>query len=325
MIGQRHISNLMTLGIEDIFASDTRADRLADVASRFDIQTVRTLEQGWELAPNVAIIATPSSLHIQQALEAARHGCHLFVEKPLGDRLDGVEELLSIVDENKLVSLVGCNMRFHHGPATIKKLLEKSAIGKVITALLDSGQYLPDWHPGEDYRQGYSANASMGGGVVLDGIHEIDYAYWLFGEVDEVYSQGGKLSSLEIDTEDNVNILMKMAGSFSVAVHLDYIQRAYSRSCKVVGEDGTIVWDIDRGEVRLYSAWEQRWESFPEPQGYTINQMYIDEMDHFLRCLRGDEKPVAGVHQAKRVLEIALATKDSMQSGQVKRVAVGLT
>jgi predicted dehydrogenase len=251
------------------------------------------------------------------ATEAAKRGCHLFIEKPLGDGMSGVAELLKEIKQHGLVTLVGCNMRFHHGPATIKDLLAENAIGQIISAHLDAGQYLPDWHPWEDYRQLYAANASMGGGVVLDGIHEIDYARWLFGEIDTIYAQGGKLSSLEIDTEETVDILMKTAAGHSVSIHMDYVQRMLSRTCKIIGEEGTISWDINQGEVRLFKAADKEWHSYPNPPDYDINQMYVDELAHFLRCIDGQELPILDVADAARVLEITLAAKESMLSGNV--------
>ena len=157
--------------------------------------------------------------------------------------------------------------------------------------------------------------------MVLDAIHEIDYARWLFGEVSEVCAQGGKLSSLEIDTEDTANILMKTVAGPSVFIHLDYLQRAYWRSCKVVGEEGTIIWDINQGQVQLYSARDDRWHQYPDPEGYNSNQMYLDELKHFMRCLDGEEEPSLGLTDAKRVLELALAIKDSMRTGERRRLA----
>ena len=319
-IGQRHISNLLSLGVMDVLGFDVRPDRRAEVEERFSIPTVESLDVGWASKPDVALVAAPTSLHLPLALEAAKQGCHLFIEKPLGDRMDGVAQLLSTVDEKGLTTMVGCNMRFHHGPATVKQLLRENAVGRVISAQLDAGQYLPDWHPWEDYRQMYSSSVALGGGVVLDGIHEIDYARWLFGEVSRVYSQGGKLSSLEIDTEDSINILMTTVSGLSVSIHMDYIQRTYCRTCKVIGEEGTIIWDINRGDVQLYSACDKSWHSFPQPEDYNINQMYLDEMQHFLRCLTGDEQSTLDVHEAKRVLEICLAVKDSMTSGEKREL-----
>lgn len=320
-IGRRHIKNLQALGVSDILAFDVQARRRSEVESQFDIPTVATLEDGWSRDANVALITTPTNLHIPLALQAANHKCHLFIEKPLGHSLEGADELISVVQKYQLTTMVACNMRFQHGPATIKRLLDKRAIGKIVTAHLDSGQYLPDWHPWEDYRTGYSANSSMGGGVILDGIHEIDYARWLFGEVTEVYCQGGKISSLEIDTEDTADILMKMARGFSVSIHMDYIQRTYWRTCKIVGEEGTIYWDIKDGDVRLFSAANDSWSVFPAPECYDINQMYIDEMKHFISCIDNKEQSVQSISEAKRTLEITLAIKDSMLSGEKRGLA----
>jgi predicted dehydrogenase len=294
---------------------DLRADRRAEAESSLGVATVSSLEEAWAYQADVAVIALPTSLHIPVATEAAGHGCHLFIEKPLGDRMEGTEELATIVKKNHLTSLVGCNIRYHHGPAIIKELIEKNAVGKVMSVGIDAGQYLPDWHPWEDYREMYSAKSSLGGGVILDGIHEIDYARWMFGEVSEVYAQGGKLSSMEIDTEDSVNILMRMAAGFTVSIHMDYIQRHYWRTCKVIGEEGTIYWDISQGTVRLYTAASGQWESFDQPEDYNINQMYLDEMQHFFRCLDGSETSAMDIGEARRVLEITLAVKESMLSG----------
>lgn len=309
------MGNLLGLGVRNVIGMDLRADRRDEAEERLGVATVSSLEEAWIGQPDVAVIALPTSLHVPIAMEAAGHGCHLFIEKPLGDRMKGTEELATIVKKNNLTSLVGCNIRYHHGPAVIKELIEKNAVGKVISVGIDAGQYLPDWHPWEDYREMYSAKSSLGGGVILDGIHEIDYARWMFGEVSEVYAQGGKLSSLKIDTEDSVNILMRMAAGFTVSIHMDYIQRHYWRTCKVIGEEGTIYWDISQGTVRLYTAASGRWESFNQPEDYNINQMYLDEMQHFFRCLDGSDTSAMDIDEARRVLEITLAAKESMLSG----------
>ena len=309
------MGNLLALGVRNVIGMDLRADRREEAEERLGVATVSSLEEAWTGQPDVAVIALPTSLHVPIAIEAASQGCHLFIEKPLGDRMEGTEELATIVKKNNLTSLVGCNIRYHHGPAIIKELIEKNAVGKVMSVGIDAGQYLPDWHPWEDYREMYSAKSSLGGGVILDGIHEIDYARWMFGEVSEVYAQGGKLSSMEIDTEDSVNILMRMAAGFTVSIHMDYIQRRYWRTCKVIGEEGTIYWDISQGTVRLYTAASGQWESFDQPEDYNINQMYLDEMQHFFNCLDGRETSAMDIGEARRVLEITLAVKESMLSG----------
>jgi len=315
-IGKRHIRNLQALGVTNIQAFDVASERRSEVESKFGIPTIGVLEEAWADNPGVALVATPTNLHVPLALEAAKNGCHIFIGKPLGDSLVGTDELVSEVFQRDLTTMVGCNMRFHHGPATIKNLLNESVVGRIISVRLDAGFYLPDWHPYEDYRNGYSAKASMGGGVILDGIHEIDYARWMFGEIKQVYCQGGKRSSLEIDTEDTVDVLMKVEAGFNVSLHMDYIQRVYCRTCKVIGEEGTLSWDMTRGEVSLFSGDDKSWSSHPAPAGYDINQMYLDEMKHFLSALRGEHAPASPIPEAQRVLAITLAIKESMLCGE---------
>ena len=310
-IGKRHIENLRALGVSDILAFDLRADRRAEVTATLGICAVDNLDAAWERGPAVVVIAAPTSLHVPLALKSVSRQCHLFIEKPLSHDWEGVQRLLASVRQNSLLTLVGCNMRFHPGIATLHRLLADGTIGHVIAARVEVGHYLPDWHPWEDYRQSYSARAELGGGVILDAIHEIDYIRWLLGEVAGAACVAGKLSQLEIDTEDVAAILLRFEDGAVGEVHLDYIQRAYRRTCQIIGEDGTLHWDYTAGEVRLFSARTKQWETFRNPCGWKPNQMYLDEMRHFLGCLAGEEKPAATVFDAARVLEIALAAKES--------------
>lgn len=316
-IGSRHLRNLVSLGITDLALVEPDGQRRENLSQEIMLVGFQSLEKGLSWGPDFVVIATPTNLHIVQALDVARAGCHLFIEKPLSHMDEGINELVEIVQCNQLITMVGCNMRFHHGPAAVKRLLDECVIGRVISVSLDAGQYMPDWHPELDYRQRYSANRSMGGGVVLDGIHEIDYARWLFGEVIEVFSYGGKLSNLEIDVEDTVNILLKFESGFSAMLHIDYIQRIYSRTCKVIGDEGTIVWDISKQpQVRWFSAKTKQWNSIELPEHYHINDMYKDELSYFLDCVRENKNTMSDVVDAARVTRLALAIKQSMELGE---------
>ena len=156
--------------------------------------------------------------------------------------------------------------------------------------------------------------------MILDGIHELDYIRWMLGEVDTVVSFAGKLSQLDIETEDTAAILLRFINSAIGEVHLDYVQRAYSRTCHIIGDQGTIRWDYTSGKVCWYSAGKQQWEVFTNPEAWESNQMYLDEMRHFMKCLSGEEKPALDVFEGKKVLEVALAAKASAESGKVVRL-----
>lgn len=307
-IGQRHMANLQALGTADILAFDPQAAR-REAAARLGAKALESLDAVWERRPAVCLITTPTALHLPVALAAAQHGCHLFIEKPLSHARDGVDRLIGAVQRRGLVTLVGCNLRFHPGLRTVKRLLQDGAVGRVIAARVEVGQYLPDWHPAEDYRENYSARRDLGGGVILDAIHEIDYVRWLIGEVADVACLAGRLSALEIDTEDTAALILRFDQGAIGEVHLDYVQRAYRRTCQVIGEEGTIHWDYTAGEVRWYSARDREWRVFSNPAGWQPNQMYVDEMSHFLGCIVGEERSELDVPEAAKVLGIALAAK----------------
>lgn len=320
-IGTRHARNLVELGQRDVIAYDPSADQRQTIERELGIETVAELSEGWARAPQVAIITSPTSLHVSLALEAAAHNCHYFVEKPLSDSLDGTDELIRLTEERELTSLVGCNMRFHPGIRALKELVETNALGTILSARVEFGQYLPDWRPTADYRVSYSARSELGGGIVLDAIHELDYATWLLGEVREVACFADHLSTLEIDTEDFASILLRFASGGIAEVHLDYVQRAYSRSCRLVGELGSALWDYARPELEVYRAADQAWTTTTLFDTWDPNVMYLDELRHFLRCLDGEEAPLADVRAGSYSLSIALAAKEAASEKRVVSVA----
>jgi predicted dehydrogenase len=207
--------------------------------------------------------------------------------------------------------MVGCNMRFHPGVKKVKELLDTNVVGKILSAHIETGSYMPDWRPGIDYRTIYSARKDMGGGVILDAIHEIDYARWMLGEVSVVSCMADKQSSLDIDVEDVADILLRFTSGVIAHVHLDYVQRPYSRNCKFVGENGVITWDFSEGRVGSYSAITKQWTWFKQPDNYDLNQMYVEEMEHFVNCVKAQKKTTLDILGGTEDLRIALAAKRS--------------
>jgi predicted dehydrogenase len=316
-IGRRHLRNLMELGIRDIMLLRRRNEPLTD-ARQFPIFT--DLAKALENRPNVVIVSNPTAYHLQVALPAARAGCDLFIEKPLSNSWDGIEDLLSVVREKGLVAALGFDLRFDPGLCRVKKLLEEESIGQVIGIQAQVGQYLPDWHPGEDYREGVSARAEKGGGVILDLIHELDYVTWLLGPVAEIFCFAGKVSSLKIDTEDTAAMALKFTSGALGTIHLDYIQRAPSRTCKIVGEQGTIEWDYFGKKVLWYKPNEHTPERF-EFSCSQRNDRFFEEMRHLLACLERKEQPKVDLLTGSRTLKLALAAKQSAATGEVSRLS----
>lgn len=316
-IGERHLKNLKSLIDCEILAYRVRKRERKGPDEKQGVKTFEDLEEALDQRPDGVLVTNPTSLHIPVALASARRGAHLFIEKPLSDRLDGLDELERIVKEKNLACLTGSNFRFHPGLQLIKELLMKEKIGKIVSARIQAGEYLPDWHPSEDYREGYSAKNSLGGGVILTLIHEIDYAYWFFGIPLQVFSFAEKLSTLEIDVEDTAEILLKYPEGRIIEIHLDYLQRSPSRSCQIIGEEGTILWDYQKNQVELFSIKNRNWQIFPGEKGFERNQMFMEEMRHFIRAIEGRERPHVPIEDSIEVLKIALAAKESAREGKV--------
>ena len=152
--------------------------------------------------PDVVLVTNPTSLHVPVARQAIDAGAHVLVEKPLASSTQSVAELLEAARARRRALMAAYNLRFHPGLARMRELAQQQAIGRIVSARADAGEYLPDWHPWEDYRQGYSARADLGGGAVLTFSHELDALCWLAGRARTVTARVAHASSLEIDVED---------------------------------------------------------------------------------------------------------------------------
>jgi predicted dehydrogenase len=210
---------------------------------------------------------------------------------------------------------VGYNLRFNLPLQLLRQALLEGRIGRPLAVRAEVGQYLPEWRPG-DYRRGVSARKDLGGGVTLELSHELDYMRWLLGEVTAVSAQIGRLSDLEIDVEDTAEVICLFANGALGSIHLDMVQRPAVRTCRVIGTEGTISWDALEPSVRLFShatgSWSDLW-SGPCDR----NEMYVLELRHFLDCVRGKALPVVTGEEGRRVLEIALAVKQSAREQRV--------
>ena len=318
-IGRRHLRNLQALGCHDFVLYRTHKSilpesELAGLPSETDLQAALSHQ------PQAAIIANPTSQHLTVALEAALAKCHLFIEKPISHTIDGVNKLLSTVRKQGLKVLVGFQFRFNRGLLAIKELIENGAIAKPIYAHVHWGEYLPDWHPWEDYRHSYSARADLGGGIILTLCHPFDYLRWLFGEVKAVMATAKQSGILELDVEDIADINLTFDSGAIATVHLDYIQRPPSHCLQITGERGMLRWDQTNSHVELYQITENKWETIPAPQGFERNTMFLDEMRHFRDCIEGKATPLISLEDGIRALEIALAAKRSALEGRIIEV-----
>jgi len=293
-----------------------------DLERQYGVEVYSELDAALARKPDIAFITNPSSLHVSVALQAARQGCHLFIEKPLSHSLEQVSELARVCEQRQLVTCVAYQLRYHPGFLRLRELLAGGVLGRLLSVRAEVGEYLPGFHPYEDYRRMYAAQSALGGGVTLSQIHEIDYLCALFGTPRRVFSMGGQVSSLEVDVDDVALSLLEFpradGGSLFVELHQDFWQRPAQRSCTVIGERGKLVWSLssrflehcdETGRVLE----RQDYAHFPR------NQAFMDELANFLGCVIRGEPCRPSVRDGALSLRVALAQLSSQREGaQVK-------
>ncbi len=311
------MENIISKTNHEIIIFSQRKD--LDSLKRKNIKVFNTIEKCLFEKPDIGFITNETVHHVPIAIKLANAGMNLFLEKPLSNSMKSVEQLLTIVNKKKLVTLMGCNLRFHDCIRKIKSLLEKQAIGKIISVKVECGAYLPDWHPYEDYSKGYAARDDLGGGVVLTCIHELDYLYWFFGKIKEVFSITGKFSDLKIKTNDLSAIILRFQNNIIGEVHLDYFQKPEIRSCKIIGTKGTIYWDSLQNEVKIFSIKNNKWNTKLKIKNYKRNDMYEKELKHFFDCLTKNKKPINDVSEGSYMLKVALGI---IKSSKLKKTVM---
>jgi len=314
-IGKRHVKNLELH--KDIHVVILTKQKIKNRKKTIFYNSLHTCINE---KPDAAIISNVTSKHIEIAIKLAKNNINLFIEKPLSDSLKHVKELSNIVLKNKLITMIGCNLRFHEAIKKIKEIIDNNQIGKPISCQVENGSYLPLWHPDEDYRKSYSSRKDLGGGVVLTCIHEIDYLYWIFGKINEITAVTSKISNLDIKSEDYAVIIAKFKKNFFAEIHLDYYQRPSTRSFKIIGTNGIVIWNLEANNVKVYKNNTKKWNQKLKLKNYNHNKMYEKELNHFLKCVQNRCETINPLSQGIETLKIALAIKKSSKQKKMVKV-----
>ena len=315
-IGRRHLRNLKQLGHKDLMLY--RSGRSTLPESELDgLPATTDLSEALERwQPAAALVTNPTARHLEVAIPAAEAGCHLFVEKPVSNSLDKIHDLEQALIAGGGRAMVGYHFRFNPGLLTVKRLVEEAEIGRPISARIYWGEYLPDWHPWEDYRNSYAAKAELGGGVVLTLSHPLDYVRWIFGEVVEVEAMTGNSGTLDIDVEDYASAQLRCENGVVVSLQLDYVSRTPTHWFEITGSEGTIRWNGMEGST---SWWKGKWVNEPPPDGYDRNSMFLNEMRQFLGVVDDGAEPACSLQDGVRALEVALMIHKAAREGAVVR------
>lgn len=312
-VGRRHLRNLQALGESDIVLLRSGKSTLPE-AELAGVPAVASLDKALALSPQAVIIATPTAHHLDAAIPAAQAGCHLLLEKPVSHSMDGVAQLSAAAAASGARILMGFQFRFHPCLHQLQRLLSAGELGEPLHAGAHWGEYLPDWHPWEDYRQSYSARADLGGGVVLTLSHPLDYLIWLFGRPADVVARTAVLPHLDLqDVEGMADIILGFPSGMSASVHLDYAQRPAVHRLEIVGSEGSARCDLLAGHLRWWTKASPGGLEYSVPPGFERNHLFLEEMRHFRSVVEQGADPVCGLEDGIASLKIALA---ALEAGQ---------
>lgn len=274
-------------------------------------------KEALDFRPQIAVVANPAAFHIDISTRLASAGCHLLVEKPIAHTTRGVEKLIQVAEARKIVLQVGYNLRFLLSLQKFRQQILTHQIGQIVSVHAEVGQFLPSWRPAVEYRKTVSAQAELGGGVLLELSHEIDYLRWIFGEIAWVSAWIGRVGGLEVDVEDSAKLTLGFEGgplsSGGVAtLTMDFIRKDPTRFCHAVGSKGSLKWDGLCRRVEKYSSKPKIWNDIYKQKNKN-QESYTKEWKSFLSCVSSGGKPMVTGHDGLAVLKTVEAAKRSHQ------------
>jgi predicted dehydrogenase len=311
-IAKRHINNLTKLYPEITVICVSASGRSIETDEVNAFVTTDSLESLDLDAFDIAIVASPAPFHLTHARPLVSANIPVLIEKPLCSYLSELHYPIFFKPEAKIG--VGYNLRFMPSAQRVKQILNEGLLGQISTVFSEVGQYLPDWRPNSDYRTGVSAQRKLGGGALLELSHELDYLNWMFGGFTQVLGKMRTSKQLEIDVEDSVDALLINDESVLFHLHLDFLQKKPSRSLKIIGQNGTLIWDLIANQVVVTDSKQVSQIMFSDP-GYDRNEMYLEQLRAFAGFTKGSEHFGSTIKSAFDVMKLVEAIRLSDKNG----------
>lgn len=310
--GKRHLRNFAFLGCR-VSGMDPRKDRLEEAAKSAElVHSFGSLDEAWRQDDfDAVVVASPPAFHVSQCAECLKRGKPVLLEKPVAPSFAEAERLAAegAGDPARPAVLVGYTYRWWPSIRFLRGKLRDGTIGKPLYADFVMSAHLADWHPWERYQDFFMASKELGGGALLDESHFIDLMIWLFGMPSKIYAQVERLSPLEIETDDHVDILASYDGSFRVRLHLDLYGRPHERTIRIVGEKGSLVWSFEPDAVKIGLEAGRDWQEIRF--GHERNEMFLRLAEHFLDVVGGGCEPLCTLRDGLNALRVVEACRQS--------------
>ena len=281
-IGQRHIKNLKQLGVHDIVALRSFKGHHSALPDDLEVKELEDWQALLDFSPDIAIVSNPTALHLGMINKLLPVVKGLFIEKPLSDSMDGIKALLEKIKKNDVISYVGYNLQQHPAIKSIEELIFENDFGNPLVFQCQVGQWLPDWHPYEDYRNAYYAKKELGGGAALTLIHEVHLAHTLLGPVESVCSFQSESELLDTDVDEISSMMLKHRANAVSQIHVDFIQKPANRKGVLSFDKACIWYDLIEQEVFYRTHENSQKQVLWQDKNYDANDMYLEEMKEFI-------------------------------------------
>lgn len=311
-VGKRHARNLHFAGCKISFI-DPRADRLEEIERELQIVSVYSnLHQIPDPRKfHGVVVASPTAFHKEHTLWSIKSGLPTLLEKPAAMSMVQANEIQKATMQYNVPVLLGYSWRWWPPLKKVKKLLEDKKVGELRHIQFHMSAHLADWHPWEPY-QSFYVKKDLGGGALLDESHWIDLMIWLLGRPESVRGTVSKLSNLEIETDDNVDIICTYPGA-NVTIHLDLFGRPHEKFIRFVGDSGTIIWSASPNRISFSDKLDQDWQV--EDFRYDRNEMFIGTANEFIAMINGQLPETCTIDDGILVMDIIEALRESSATG----------
>lgn len=317
-MGKRRIRCLKSLGENDIIGFDIREDRCEEVKREYGIETFSDFEKAVSQGPDVFIISVPSNLHHKYAIEAYKRKKHFFTESNFLP--EGMEDLIKIEKEGEIIACPSFTMAHHPMVKLMKRFIDERKLGKIYFFTYHLSSFLPKWHPWEDYRNVYYSKKETPGSKEMVAF-ELTWIIQLLGDVKRVKAFSKKLSNLEIEFEDTYQIILEFENGILGHMLIEIVSQPSGREMKIGGERGTLIWNSEEGYIKYFDYEKQKWEEFKEDggifhSGYSVKineEMYIEEMEDFLKTLKGEKSYPYTFKEEKKIIDILIEIEKNIE------------
>jgi len=305
-IGERYIRNLWELGHKNIVVLRRKNLPFRNIAQA-RVQVTTSWDEALLLRPKIAFVCNPTSMHLSSAMVCVENGIHVLVEKPLSHTIDGLPELAAKAIEKNTLVQVGYMMRFHPFLNKVFQLILHESFGKLLQIQSHWGEYLPDWHPWEDYRESYAAKSALGGGVALTLSHDLDLANWMAGaKVIKCQKNFNFRSGLQVDVESGADFLLQYGNGVNANVHLNYFQKVKERFYQYIFEDAVVKIDFFRNELIVS---KKEGETIEYLEGFDRNDLFLQQIKYFFSAIDHPSSSQSNIAESELIINLCVSNE----------------